>query len=382
MTGRGAGEATKSRRRRRRPSRARVSAPLLARGIVALLVLALVAGALALLVVYPSTRGPGSGKGVSFVVSPGQSAIEQSRQLADLGLVASPRLFALFMLSHGWATAPAPGPHFVPDDLEPGELLRRLQRFGLGARVKVTFPEGFTRFDIARRLEEKRVCSAASFLAASERPELLAELGLKGSAEGFLFPATYELAADADPEHVVRRMKTEFDRRLAQLELAHSLSQSPLAALGWGTRELVILASMVEKEAVVDDERPLIAAVFLTRLRDPAFKRKVLQCDPTAGYGCLVLGAAVPACAGYAGKITHDINAAAENTYSTYTHEGLPPGPIANPGVKSLEAALTPANTRHLYFVARGGGRHAFSETFDDHHAAVKASGPRAPKPD
>jgi UPF0755 protein len=360
-----------------------VSAPLIAKVIIALLVTALVAGAILLLVVYPTTKGPGSGKVVSFAVPREQGAFAQSQRLAELGLVSSPRLFALFMLSHGGATTPAPGPHLVPDDLEPGELLKRLQRFGLGVRVKVTIPEGYTRFDIARRLEEKRVCSAASFLDASVRPELLAELGLTGSAEGFLFPATYELAADADPDHVIRRMKSEFDRRLAQLQLAHSLSRSTLASqLGWGTREIVVLASMVEKEAVVDDERPLIAAVFVNRLRDPAFKRKVLQCDPTAGYGCLVLGAAVPACAGYAGKITHDINSAPENTYSTYTHEGLPPGPISNPGVKSLEAALTPASTKHLYFVARGGGRHAFSETFDDHHAAVKASGPRAPKHD
>mgnify|MGYP003592627996 CR=1 FL=1 len=360
-----------------------MSAPLLARVIVGSLVTALVAGAILLLVVYPTVRGPGSGKVVSFVIPRDEGAFAQSQRLAELGLVSSPRLFALFMVSHGGATAAAPGPHLVPDDLGPGELLKRLQRFGLGARVKVTIPEGYTRFDIARRLEDKRVCSAASFLEASARPDLLAELGLTGSAEGFLFPATYEFAADADPDHVVRRMKSEFDRRLAQVRLAHSLSRSTVATeLGWGTREIVVLASMIEKEAVVDDERPLIAAVFVNRLRDPTFKRKVLQCDPTAGYGCLVLGAAVPACAGYTGKITHDINAAPENTYSTYTHEGLPPGPISNPGVKSLEAALNPATTKHLYFVARGGGRHAFSETFDDHHTAVKASGPRAPKHD
>ncbi|HQY61640.1 MAG TPA: endolytic transglycosylase MltG, partial [Polyangiaceae bacterium] len=353
-----------------------MSAPTIARVIAALLVTTLVTCAVLLEVVYPTSKGPGTGKVVTFVVTKDQGAFARSQQLAELGLVSSPRIFALFMLSHGGASTPVPGPHFVTDDLEPGELLKRLQRFGLGARVKVTIPEGFTRFDIARRLEEKRVCSAASFLEASVRPELLTELGLTGSAEGFLFPATYEFAADADPDHVIRRMKSEFDRRLAQLHLAHSLSKSSLSAqLGWGTRELVVLASMVEKEAVVDDERPLIAAVFMNRLRDPAFKRKVLQCDPTAGYGCLVLGAAVPACAGYAGKITHDINSAPENTYSTYTHEGLPPGPISNPGAKSLEAAVSPANTKHLYFVARGGGRHAFSETFDDHHAAVKASG-------
>src|SRR5690606_25798091 len=134
-------------------------------------------------------------------------------------------------------------------------------------------------------------------------------------------------------------------------------------SLGWGRREIVTLASMVEKEAAVDEERPTIASVFLNRLRDPGFKRKVLQCDPTSGYGCLVLGDQVPACDGYAGKITPAINHDPHNTYSTYVREGLPPGPIANPGAKSLEAVLAPANTSYLYFVVREGRHHAFSET-------------------
>ena len=92
------------------------------------------------------------------------------------------------------------------------------------------------------------------------------------------------------------------------------------------------MASLVEKEAAVDEERPIIASVFLNRLRDSTFKRKVLQCDPTAGYGCLVLRDKLPACAGYAGKITHAINMDPQNPYSTYTHEGLPPGPDRQPG--------------------------------------------------
>jgi UPF0755 protein len=113
--------------------------------------------------------------------------------------------------------------------------------------------------------------------------------------------------------------------------------------------------------------------VFLNRLRDPAFKRKVLQCDPTAGYGCLVMRDKLPACTGYAGKITHAINMDPQNTYSTYTHEGLPPGPIANPGSKSLQAVLAPALTKYLYFVTRGEARrHAFSESIEEHNTAVK----------
>jgi UPF0755 protein len=198
------------------------------------------------------------------------------------------------------------------------------------------------------------------------------------SAEGFLFPATYELAADSDPADVVRRMKAEFDKRYIALDQKHPSGIIDLSSsLGWSMREIVNLASIVEKEAAVDEERPIIAGVFLNRLRDPNFKKHILQSDPTAGYGCLVLRDKLASCAGYAGRITHDINADPDNPYSTYTHEKLPPGPICNPGAKSLEAVMSPAATRYLYFVARGEGRHTFSETFENHAAAVKDSGPR-----
>lgn len=334
------------------------------------------AAGIGLLIVYPSGKGPGTGKPLVFDVTQNEGTFALADRLAAAGLVSSPKVFALYALSQGGAKGIAIGPHFLADDVSPGELLRRLQRFGMGEHVKVTFPEGFTRFDMAKRLEEKRICSAESFLAATTKPELLQELGLEGSAEGYLFPATYEFVADADPSDLVRRMKTELDKRLATLELAHSASRAQLGgALGWTTKHFVILASMVEKEAAVDEERAIVASVFVNRLRDPSFKRKLLQCDPTAGYGCLVLRDKVPACAGYAGKITHDINFAPENTYSTYTHEGLPPGPISNPGAKSLAAAFQPASTRYFFFVARGGGRHAFSESLDEHNAAVKESG-------
>jgi UPF0755 protein len=140
-------------------------------------------------------------------------------------------------------------------------------------------------------------------------------------------------------------------------------------SLKWGKREIVILASMIEKEAAVDDERAVFASVFLNRLRDPSFLPKKLQSDPTAGYGCLV-GTSLP-CVGYTGKITHEINVDDANAYSTYVHEGLPPGPIGNPGARAIEAVMSPALTHYFFFVAKGGGRHTFSETLGGHNAAV-----------
>jgi UPF0755 protein len=326
-----------------------------------------------LLVVYPAGKGPGKGRDVEITFERDDGTGVVVDKLAAAGLLASPRVFAVY--ARLVRLHPPPGRHLLTDDAGPADIVERLERAGSAARAKITIPEGWTRFDIARRLQAQHVCSQAGFLEATADPPLLRELHLEGdSAEGFLFPATYELAKDSDAREVVRRLVAEFERRFTLLDQNHRLGHAQLeASLGWSKREIVTLASLVEKEAAVDEERPIIASVFLNRLRDPSFKRKLLQCDPTAGYGCLVLRDRVAACAGYAGKITHAINMDPLNTYSTYVHEGLPPGPIANPGLKSLEAVLAPAATKYLYFVARGEGhRHVFSETLEEHGAAVK----------
>jgi UPF0755 protein len=325
-----------------------------------------------LFVLYPTSSGPGTGKSIELKVEPNEPSASVVDHILRAGLVRSPRMFRLYARAAGLrATA---GTHLLTDDASPEEILRRLEREGRAGRVKVTIPEGFTRFDIAKRLESLHVAWAQAFLDASANTDLLREIGVSGdSAEGFLFPATYDLSLDSDPKDVVRRLVAEFDRRFLQLEQNHRLARAQLeGTLGWGKREIVTLASMVEKEAAVDEERPLIASVFLNRLRDPNFRRKLLQCDPTSAYGCLALRDRIPSCAGFSGKPTHAIHVDPLNTYSTYVHEGLPPGPIANPGLKSLEAVVSPATTKYLYFVVRGDRRHTFSENLDEHNTAVK----------
>jgi UPF0755 protein len=328
---------------------------------------------------YPLVHGPGSGRDVELDVPGDESPDALADRLAAAGLLSEPRVFAVYLRLTGGAKRAVRGAHLLSDGLSPRELVARLERSPFAGRARVTFPEGWTRFDIARRLQQSHVCGQQSFLDASADPEMLHDLRLDGnpSAEGFLFPATYDFPLDADAKEIVRRMKGEFDRRWSVAEGRHGSSLLDLgASLGWGIRQIVTLASMVEKEAVVDDERPLIASVFVNRLRDASFTPKLLQCDPTAGYGCLVMPAQIPSCATYTGKITHDIVADAANPYNTYKHEGLPPGPIANPGLKSLEAAMAPPATRWLYFVARGDGRSTFSETYAAHASAVHGGKP------
>ena len=335
----------------------------------------------ALFVLYPVERGPGEGGAVEVAVPRSPSASGLAALLSGAGVVTSPRLFALWVRATGGTGAVVAGTHLLTDDATPRELMARLERRSGGGSVRVTFPEGWTRFDMARRLQDKHVVALREFLDATADAALLRDLGLTGdSAEGFLFPATYDLSLDSDARDVVRRMKHEFDRRWDVVSHAHSATLNDvMTSASLGVRDVVTLASMVEKEAAVDEERPVIASVFLNRLRDPAFHPKRLECDPTASYGCLVAPEKAASCAAFTGKATASIEHDPDNPYSTYTHEGLPPGPIANPGDRALEAVMAPASTHYFYFVARGDGHSTFSETYEAHSGAVRDGGRHAP---
>lgn len=338
--------------------------------------LVVLAASVWLLVLYPSSRGPGQGHGVEVMIVHDPTPGGLAAALAGAGVVSSPRLFALWVRATGGTSGVVMGKHLLADDASPRELMARLERRASAGTARVTFPEGWNRFDMARRLQEKEVVPLRDFLDATTDEMLLRGIGVDGdSAEGFLFPATYDLPLDSDPRDVVRRMKREFDRRWDILSRARGATLNDVMTSGrLSIRDVVTLASMVEKEAVADDERPIIASVFLNRLRDPAFRPKHLECDPTAAYGCVVAPERASTCADFAGKATAPIEHDPNNPYSTYTHEGLPPGPIANPGARSLEAAMAPATTHFFFFVARGEGRHAFSETYEAHLGAVKAA--------
>jgi UPF0755 protein len=340
-------------------------------GIVVLVALVVTPGIL--VGVYPRVAGPGVGIAIELDYA-GESASALADKLAIAGLIANPGYFTWYVRLTGGTGSMVKGPHLLTDDASPRDIVHRLERRG-ATRAKIVVPEGWTRFDIAKRLDGAHVCTLRRFLDATTSEKLLAELHVPApTAEGFLFPATYDLELDSDPSDVVRQMVHLWNKRWEALELQHDTGLKDLTeSLGWGRREIVILASMIEKEAAVDDERGVIASVFLNRMRDPSFKpHKRLQSDPTSGYGCVVLSPPPASCAAYSGKITHDINVDETNTYSTYTHDGLPPGPICNPGARSIEAVMSPALTHYFFFVAKGGGRHTFSETLGGHNAAIE----------
>ncbi|AKT40263.1 endolytic transglycosylase MltG [Chondromyces crocatus] len=368
--------ASKSRgtRRKPRPGWQRALAGMaVGFALVALLTVGLVIG-------YGSATAPDHGGLVEINWPEGLDAEEAAALLASDGLVRGERGMALYLHATGGTEEFVPGPHLLWQGLSAREVRALLQRAPDRPKAKVVIPEGWNRYDIAARLEKLHVAGRRAFLAATSDAELLERVGIERtgsvgveSAEGYLFPATYEIPLDSDAREVARRLMSESDRRWKALATQHKEGLATLqASLGWGRREVLTLASIIEKEAVVDDERRLIASVFINRLLDPTFRSRRLQSDPTSLYGCVAYPADAPSCAGFTGKPTPEVVRDPKNRYSTYAHPGLPPGPIGNPGEASIVAALSPAATKYLYFVATGGGRHTFSESLEAHNEGVR----------
>lgn len=294
--------------------------------------------------------------------------------LEQAGLMDAPGLMKLYVTLLSPGVGFKPRTHLLRGGLTPRELVRSLSEVGPRATVHVTFPEGQHRFSMAQKLEQNGVCAASAFLAASTDRTLLARLEIPApSAEGYLFPSTYEFHEDADPERIVERLVRESRRRLGRLVAEMGGLSPELVGLGLGHHEVVVLASIIEKETGHGSERARVARVFLNRLAAPEGETGGrLQSDPTAAYGCLALGSEAPASCEGAGRVTPRMLRDAGNPYNTYRHAGLPPGPIGNPGLLALRAVLQPAPGKYLYFVADGAGRHSFSENYADHKEAVR----------
>ena len=331
-----------------------------------------------LFIVYPDSKGPsGYVEEVVIEVSEGMTLRKLANQLKSGGVIKNPKVWSLYMRMRGLDRNLRQGKVRFRVPMSPEEVARyattRLGRI----QIRLLIPEGFSRFEIAARLDEYGVCDAEDFLDATEDAAILASYGVEANdAEGYLFPDTYEFDDQTKPRRVVERMLANWTRRNEELEEKYA---DKLARLkGWTTHDIVTLASIVEKEAAVPAERARIAGVFWNRLNSKRFlPRRRLQADPTVQYGCMAVPEAAPSCAGFDGQITRAMLDDADNPYNTYRHSGLPPGPISNPGAASLAAVIDPEEHDYFYFVARGGGEHHFSKTLRQHNIAVRRNGQR-----
>jgi UPF0755 protein len=285
-----------------------------------------------------------------FAIAPGDNLTRTSRQLEAGGLLRHPAAFVLLGRLLGQAGKIKTGSYMVDKPLSPYQLLNKISQ-GETLLAKVTVIEGWTFAQMRAALNEHpRLKHDTATLSDAE---LLRAIGApEGHPEGLFFPDTYYFDAGASDLDLYRRAYHTLARKLAEAWPGRAASlpyQNPYQAL--------IMASVVEKETGAPDERPLIAAVFINRLR----LGMRLQTDPTVIYG---LGAS------YDGNL-RKVDLLADTPYNTYTRAGLPPTPIALPSEAAIQAVLHPDSSRALYFVAKGGGRHQFSNTLEEHNRAV-----------
>lgn len=306
--------------------------------------------AVAIWMLYASVppRTEGEGQAALVRIHPGMSAGQVAEELHSKGLIRDKGYFLGVARVLGSDRQIKAGTYAVT----PGDSLFTLLRdFSQGnvVQVRVTIPEGYSVKDIARTLSSHGLIDEGRFLelAGGRYRAVIGGTELP-SLEGYLFPDTYLFTLDATEEQIIATMLGRFE----QVALPHI----ERASSGLSPHQVVTLASIVEREAKVAEERPIIAGVYLNRLRIGM----PLQADPTVIYA---LGEHVD-------RLLYS-HLKVDSPYNTYLYAGLPPGPIANPGLASILSVLYPADTGYLYFVARGDGTHVFSRTYAEHERAV-----------
>jgi UPF0755 protein len=288
--------------------------------------------------------------GQKFVIlHPGYSTRRIANELKSAGVIRSTDAFILWHYLHRGRSLKA-GEYLFEKDANTKEVHRRLVRGDIYIHT-VVIPEGYNIFDIAQAIQEAGLGSAQDFLqVATTDTALIADLAPDAKTlEGYLFPNTYEFTRAQTMEEMAAAMVKEFRQVAREIGLSTDVEKT------------VTLASIIEKETAVAEERPLVASVYYNRME----KKIPLQADPSVIYAELLQG-------NYSGTLHHadmELNSA----YNTYRHAGLPPGPIGNPGRTSLEAAMHPASTDYFYFVSNGNGHHRFAHTLEEHNRNVAA---------
>lgn len=301
---------------------------------------------------------------VTFTVEPGESVASIAARLEQEGLIRNAELFRRYVRFAGLDRGIQAGQFRLSPTMTMMEIALRLQR-GTAPGILITVPEGWRAGQIADMLDRSDIMDGRRFLTLVEQPELferyafLEGLPAEASLEGYLFPDTYELPEQASPEDLIARMLDTFDQKAMPVLRSHEPPD------GLTLHQVLTLASIVEREAVIPEERPLIAGVYLNRLR----RDMRLEADPTVQYA---MGYQPDTGQWWKTPVSLEEYGAVDSSYNTYLYPGLPPGPICNPGLDSIRAVIEPEESEFLYFVARGDGYHVFAKTFEEHVANVR----------
>lgn len=286
-------------------------------------------------------------------IKPGMNLRQVSNFLADKKLLDEPNLFVLYAYLQGKQNRIQAGEYQFSPSIPPWKILEFLTN-GTSILYTVTIPEGYRITEIAELFEKKGLVDKEAFIAETRNQELLDALQISsgGSLEGYLYPDTYKFSKAAGAKKIVKTLLNTFKQRVQKPELMQQVKSGKLTF-----HEIVTLASLIEKETGLGTERKLISSVFHNRL----VKKMRLQTDPTVIY----------AMANFDGNIRKK-DLSIDSPYNTYKHFGLPPGPIASPGLDSIRAAIEPDHSDFLYFVSRKNGSHQFSTNYEDHIRAVQ----------
>ncbi len=299
---------------------------------------------------------------IPFTVEIGESAVSIAGKLVEQGLVKDGDLFRLFLRYNGLDASLEAGEYELRRNMNMREIAEALQKANF-EEVVVTIPEGWRAEQVAELLTQENIMDGTLFLSVVRQGvgvdhPLLADRPANASYEGYLFPDTYRLPARAKPEDLITRMLEN---------MAGKLPPNPVglaAGQGYSFFEILTVASIVEREAVVAEERPTIASVYLNRIRQGMF----LQADPTVQYA---MGYQTDTGQWWKTPVTLEEYSQVNSPYNTYLNSGLPPGPIANPGAASIIATLQPAQTDYLFFMGCGDGSHIFTNDFATHELNV-----------
>jgi UPF0755 protein len=291
-----------------------------------------------------------------FDLAPGMSARAVAKKLQEENLIKHENLFLLYARMLGQLGNLRVGEYELRSSMLPSEVLRVITSGRSRARY-FTIPEGWNIFEMAEFFERNQIASAHQFLEAAKDPDRVKKwTGLSDlySVEGYLFPSTYEYTKYSTLDSIIEKMLQTMRVELNKLE-------TRILQKGWSVHQILTMASIVEKETGAPWERDLIAGVFMNRFR----KKMPMQTDPTVLYAKMLTS----------GKFERNItreDLRRDHPYNTYTRTGLPPGPIASPGVDAIKAALNPSKTEYLFFVSRNDGTHVFSKTYAEHQKAVR----------